>query len=58
MEICYGSVKRRLYYNQPMKRKSYLVIIIILIFIAIPLLTEILGSINPNVSDSFSLMEQ
>ncbi len=38
-----------------MKRKHYLVILIFLIFFAISFLTNILGSINPNVSDSFSL---
>ena len=38
-----------------MKRKYYLVILIFLIFFAISFLTNILGSINPNVSDSFSL---
>ena len=38
-----------------MKRKIYLVLLIFLIFFAISFLTNILGSINPNVSDSFSL---
>ena len=38
-----------------MKWKYYLVILIFLIFFAISFLTNILGSINPNVSDSFSL---
>jgi fucose permease len=38
-----------------MKRKYYLVVLIFLIFFAISFLTNILGSINPNVSDSFSL---
>jgi fucose permease len=38
-----------------MNRKYYLVIFIFLIFFAISFLTNILGSINPNVSDSFSL---
>jgi FHS family L-fucose permease-like MFS transporter len=38
-----------------MKRNIYLVILIFLIFFAISFLTNILGSINPNVSDSFSL---
>jgi MFS transporter, FHS family, L-fucose permease len=38
-----------------MKRKYYLVILIFLIFFAISFLTNILGSINPDVSDSFSL---
>jgi len=38
-----------------MKRKYYLVILIFLVFFAISFLTNILGSINPNVSDSFSL---
>lgn len=38
-----------------MKRASYLVILIFVIFFAISFLTNILGSINPNVSDSFSL---
>ena len=38
-----------------MKRNYYLVILIFLIFFAISFLTNILGSINPNVSDSFSL---
>jgi fucose permease len=38
-----------------MKRKYYLVVLIFLIFFAISFLTNILGSINPNVSDSFAL---
>jgi MFS transporter, FHS family, L-fucose permease len=38
-----------------MKRNYYLVTLIFLIFFAISFLTNILGSINPNVSDSFSL---
>ncbi|TAL67169.1 MAG: MFS transporter [Bacteroidetes bacterium] len=38
-----------------MNRKNYLVVLIFLIFFAISFLTNILGSINPNVSDSFSL---
>jgi FHS family L-fucose permease-like MFS transporter len=38
-----------------MKSKYYLVILIFLIFFAISFLTNILGSINPNVSDSFTL---
>ncbi len=38
-----------------MKRSYYLVILIFLIFFAISFLTNILGSINPNVSDSFTL---
>jgi len=38
-----------------MRRKYYLVILIFAIFFAISFLTNILGSINPNVSDSFSL---
>jgi MFS transporter, FHS family, L-fucose permease len=38
-----------------MKRNYYLVGLIFLIFFAISFLTNILGSINPNVSDSFSL---
>ena len=38
-----------------MKRNYYLVILIFLIFSAISFLTNILGSINPNVSDSFTL---
>ena len=38
-----------------MKRNYYLVILIFLIFFAISFLTNILGSINPNVSDSFTL---
>jgi MFS transporter, FHS family, L-fucose permease len=38
-----------------MKRSYYLVIFIFLIFFAISFLTNILGSINPNVSDSYSL---
>jgi MFS transporter, FHS family, L-fucose permease len=38
-----------------MKRNYYLVLLIFLIFFAISFLTNILGSINPNVSDSFTL---
>ena len=38
-----------------MKRNYLLVSLIFLIFFAISFLTNILGSINPNVSDSFSL---
>jgi len=38
-----------------MKRNYYLISIIFLIFFAISFLTNILGSINPNVSDSFRL---
>ncbi len=38
-----------------MKRNYYLVVLIFIIFFAISFLTNILGSINPNVSDSFSL---
>lgn len=38
-----------------MKRNYWLVTLIFLIFFAISFLTNILGSINPNVSDSFSL---
>jgi MFS transporter, FHS family, L-fucose permease len=38
-----------------MKRNYYLVCLIFFIFFAISFLTNILGSINPNVSDSFSL---
>ena len=38
-----------------MKRNYFLVILVFLIFFAISFLTNILGSINPNVSDSFSL---
>ena len=38
-----------------MKRHYYLVVLIFFIFFAISFLTNILGSINPNVSDSFSL---
>ena len=38
-----------------MKRNYYLVGLIFFIFFAISFLTNILGSINPNVSDSFSL---
>ena len=38
-----------------MKRNYYLVSLIFFIFFAISFLTNILGSINPNVSDSFSL---
>ena len=38
-----------------MKPIYYLVILIFFIFFAISFLTNILGSINPNVSDSFTL---
>ncbi len=38
-----------------MRRKYYLVILIFFIFFAISFLTNILGSINPNVTDSFTL---
>jgi FHS family L-fucose permease-like MFS transporter len=38
-----------------MKRNYYLVVFIFLIFFSISFLTNILGSINPNVSDSFHL---
>ncbi len=38
-----------------MKRNYYLISLIFLIFFAISFLTNILGSINPNVSDSYSL---
>ena len=38
-----------------MKRNYYLILLIYLIFFAISFLTNILGSINPNVSDSFKL---
>jgi FHS family L-fucose permease-like MFS transporter len=38
-----------------MKRNYYMVSLIFLIFFAISFLTNILGSINPNVSDSYSL---
>lgn len=38
-----------------MKRNYYLIFLIFLIFFAISFLTNILGSINPNVSDSFFL---
>jgi FHS family L-fucose permease-like MFS transporter len=38
-----------------MKRNYYLVILIFFIFFAISFLTNILGSINPNVSDSYAL---
>ncbi len=38
-----------------MKRNYYSVILIFVIFFAISFLTNILGAINPNVSDSFSL---
>jgi MFS transporter, FHS family, L-fucose permease len=37
------------------KKKYYLVTLIFIIFFAISFLTNILGAINPNVSDSFSL---
>ena len=38
-----------------MKRNYFLFILIMLIFFSISFLTNILGAINPNVSDSFSL---
>jgi len=38
-----------------MKRALFLLILIFLVFFAISFLTNILGSINPNVTDSFSL---
>ena len=38
-----------------MKRNYYLISLIFLIFFAISFLTNILGSINPNVSDSYTL---
>lgn len=38
-----------------MRRNYYLISLIFLIFFAISFLTNILGSINPNVSDSYSL---
>src|SRR4030042_3259912 len=38
-----------------MKRNYFLIFLIFLIFFAISFLTNILGSINPNLSDSFSL---
>jgi fucose permease len=38
-----------------MKKNFYLIILIFIIFFAISFLTNILGSINPNVTDSFSL---
>ena len=38
-----------------MKKNYYLIILIFIIFFAISFLTNILGAINPNVSDSFSL---
>ncbi|MBW6501716.1 MAG: MFS transporter [Bacteroidales bacterium] len=38
-----------------MKRNYYLIFLIFLIFFAISFLTNILGSINPNVTDSFKL---
>ena len=38
-----------------MKRDNYLIVLIFLIFFAISFLTNILGSINPNVSDSYIL---
>lgn len=38
-----------------MKRNYYIIFLIFLIFFAISFLTNILGSINPNVSDSYSL---
>jgi len=37
------------------KKNYYLIILIFIIFFAISFLTNILGAINPNVSDSFSL---
>ncbi|MBS1506498.1 MAG: MFS transporter [Bacteroidetes bacterium] len=38
-----------------MKKNYYLIVLIFIIFFAISFLTNILGAINPNVSDSFSL---
>ncbi len=38
-----------------MSKKTYLLVLIFLIFFAISFLTNILGAINPNVSDSFKL---
>ncbi|HNW51171.1 MAG TPA: MFS transporter [Prolixibacteraceae bacterium] len=38
-----------------MKRNYYMVVLIFLVFFVISFLTNILGSINPNVSDSFHL---
>ncbi len=38
-----------------MKKNYYLVVLIFIVFFAISFLTNILGAINPNVSDSFSL---
>jgi MFS transporter, FHS family, L-fucose permease len=38
-----------------MKQNYYLVVLIFLVFFVISFLTNILGSINPNVSDSFAL---
>lgn len=38
-----------------MKRNYYLLVLIFVVFFAISFLTNILGAINPNVSDSFSL---
>src|SRR5258706_671494 len=38
-----------------MTKNYYLVILIFVVFFAISFLTNILGAINPNVSDSFSL---
>lgn len=38
-----------------MKRNNFIVILIFLVFFAISFLTNILGSINPNVSDSYQL---
>jgi len=38
-----------------MKRNYYMVVLIFLVFFVISFLTNILGSINPNVSDSFKL---
>jgi fucose permease len=38
-----------------MKKNYYLVVLIFTVFFALSFLTNILGAINPNVSDSFSL---
>ena len=38
-----------------MKKNYYLLVLIFIVFFAISFLTNILGAINPNVSDSFSL---
>lgn len=38
-----------------MKKNYYLLVLIFVVFFAISFLTNILGAINPNVSDSFSL---